>query len=352
MPSTPASDGSSLPVVQVGGNTVPDDSQFAAWEQATSPLFDSIPLTESQSHACSLTGYLVDQLVFSRTAFDKIRFVRSPRNLSDSSSDCITLQYYATGQIQGSLDNGTPLLMQRDRVSIHDFAHAYSGIGETSDNFGIVIPRHYLTAHDDIYRNAPMFSWSLTSPQGRLLISAWRTLWQQFPKMSQAEAPAIAAGFIGLLNGLLASQWSDQHCDQFEKATLKAMQDYIATHLHQPTLNADQLCQTFHCSRATVYRLFQSLGGVKNFIQNQRLNSCYRYLHRLNPASDLRISDIIGRWGFSNGAHFSRVFKQKFGVTPSEVKKMPSPSAANIAEEFKLNHSDIYLLRHWLQQHG
>lgn len=337
-------------MVSVGGDNVPDNSQFAAWEQAALPLFDSIPLKDPSSYSCTATSYLVDQLIFTRTAFDKMQFVRSPHKLTDSSTDWITLQYYETGQIQGNLANGTPLLMQSDRISIHDFAHAYSGVGYTSNNFSITIPRHLVASHGDIYKEAPMFSWLLTSSKGRILLSAWQTLWQELPQASQADAPALASGFMGLLNGLLMGQWDEKTSHQLEHATLKSMQDYICRHLQQPTLGVSQLCQTFHCSRAKVYRLFQPFGGVKAFIQSQRLNGCYQHLCQLDASSKLKIGDVMAKWGFTNAAHFSRLFKQTFGITPSEAKEMSPLLATTPVDKTKTHQSEIQLLKSWFEQ--
>jgi len=43
------------------------------------------------------------------------------------------------------------------------------------------------------------------------------------------------------------------------------------------------------------------------------------------------VTDIAFRWGFTDAAHFSRVFKRAFGATPSEIRNAapgggPDPS--------------------------
>ena len=79
------------------------------------------------------------------------------------------------------------------------------------------------------------------------------------------------------------------------------------------------LCGLFRISRTQLYRLFEPLGGVARYIQEQRLVRACAELS--NPAHDhRRIYEIAFAWGFSSEAHFSRLFRHTFGQSPSEVR--------------------------------
>ena len=56
---------------------------------------------------------------------------------------------------------------------------------------------------------------------------------------------------------------------------------------------------------------------VGRWIRDRRLRVCYRELAR--AGTHQTVTDIAFRWGFNDMAHFSRTFKQAFGVTPSGV---------------------------------
>lgn len=349
--SSPSSQPELIPFARLSDENIPLEHLFDAWHQATSPLFDALPVQDPETYNCSSTIYKVEDLVFTHNSFERMQFVRPSQKLSGSESDCIVMQYYATGQILGTLEDGTPLVMQSDRISIQDFAHAYSGLGETTNNFGVVIPRHLIAVHDEIYKNYPMFSWEVTSIQGRLLISALDTLWQQLPTLPQAQAATAAAGFVGLLNGLLTSQWDEATRLQVEQATLTAICKYIKANLHRPELDVDHICATFHCSRATLYRLFKPLQGVKAFIREQRLNRCYQDLQCSGLSSDQRIGAIASRWGFTNTTYFYRQFKEQFGITPAEARELltiePEPEGGNSTSQWGY----VEKLHHWLEQY-
>ncbi|HET6224184.1 MAG TPA: helix-turn-helix domain-containing protein, partial [Dongiaceae bacterium] len=97
------------------------------------------------------------------------------------------------------------------------------------------------------------------------------------------------------------------------------IQRHIATNLDSPALQAEALCTEFRISRSQLYRLFEPLGGVAHYIQEQRLTRACAEL--CNPAHDhRRIYEIAYALGFSSEAHFSRVFRATFGLSPSEVR--------------------------------
>jgi len=59
--------------------------------------------------------------------------------------------------------------------------------------------------------------------------------------------------------------------------------------------------------------------GVAGYVLAQRLEACRRDIEdrRLDATS---ITELAMRRGFNHPAHFSRAFKARFGVTPSECR--------------------------------
>lgn len=58
-------------------------------------------------------------------------------------------------------------------------------------------------------------------------------------------------------------------------------------------------------------------------IRARRLDHCRRALRNPITAS-LPISEIALRWGFRSAAHFSRIFKARYGVLPSQYRAQPA----------------------------
>ena len=61
----------------------------------------------------------------------------------------------------------------------------------------------------------------------------------------------------------------------------------------------------------TLYRLFDSLGGVSNHIRERRLARVHDILSRSEERQN--IARIAEDHGFKTATHFSRAFRQQFG---------------------------------------
>jgi AraC-like DNA-binding protein len=99
---------------------------------------------------------------------------------------------------------------------------------------------------------------------------------------------------------------------------------YVLQHLRDNDLNPDRVASALNCSRRALYYAFQSSGeSIAAYIQRERLQACVRNLQdERHPAAP--ITEIAVSWGFTNLSHFSRVFKDKTGSSPTEFRKTRS----------------------------
>jgi AraC-like DNA-binding protein len=69
----------------------------------------------------------------------------------------------------------------------------------------------------------------------------------------------------------------------------------------------------------SLHLLFADTGTtVSRWIRDRRLKICYRELSRAGHKDT--VTNVAFRWGFNDSAHFSRTFKEAFGVTPSSIR--------------------------------
>lgn len=101
-----------------------------------------------------------------------------------------------------------------------------------------------------------------------------------------------------------------------DRAFVDKLRGLIDSNISDSTLNINALSGEMCMSRASFFRKIKSLTGVtpNNFILIYRLNRAAEMIrsreYRLNEVSDLL--------GFSSQSHFSRCFKQHFGITPKD----------------------------------
>lgn len=93
---------------------------------------------------------------------------------------------------------------------------------------------------------------------------------------------------------------------------------YIEQHIGEAELGTDSLQQAFALSRASLYRLFQSRGGVASYIREQRLRTAQRYLQAYPECS---LTWLLYEMGFASERQFQRAFQQRFGMPPIQWRR-------------------------------
>jgi AraC-like DNA-binding protein len=92
---------------------------------------------------------------------------------------------------------------------------------------------------------------------------------------------------------------------------------YIETQLTDPELSIERIAHACQISVRGLHRLFSDdpAGSVSNYLWRRRLVRCAHALR--DPGQAHRsITDICFSYGFSSTSHFSRLFKDRFGVPP------------------------------------
>ncbi|GAA1713314.1 helix-turn-helix domain-containing protein [Nonomuraea sp. AD125B] len=104
------------------------------------------------------------------------------------------------------------------------------------------------------------------------------------------------------------------------RSQLIVAEDYIERHLHDPCLGAAQVAGVMGISVRHLARIFEPTGRTPaRHITERRLARAHQEL--TGPgARETTIADVAHRWGFSSQAHFARLFRSRFGLTPSEAR--------------------------------
>lgn len=103
---------------------------------------------------------------------------------------------------------------------------------------------------------------------------------------------------------------------------LAQAQQFIDENLHDPAMNTDTVAAALHVSTRYLQKVFETENiGVAAWIKTRRLEQCRRDLE--DPRMEfVNIGSICARRGFTDPAHFSRMFKETFGITPSTARQI------------------------------
>ncbi len=145
------------------------------------------------------------------------------------------------------------------------------------------------------------------------------------PRIGTGEAQAVSDTTLQLVVAGLQSarRQAAGAAAQAGLASLTDMTNFIEAQLGRADLGPDDLVEAFSLSRATLYRLFEPLGGVSAFILDRRLNRALQAITAPH-AAPLRLKQLAHDLGFAHPTSFTRAFKKRFGMPPHEVRTLRS----------------------------
>jgi AraC-like DNA-binding protein len=162
------------------------------------------------------------------------------------------------------------------------------------------------------------------------LVSALaRQLPRHLDEYAAADGARLGTAVLDLLSAALAAR-SDAGArlprETRRRALLVQVHAYIEERLGDPALSPGGVAAANYISVRYLHKLFETeQTTVAEWIRRRRLERCRRDL--LDPALAGRSVDAIGRhWGLTDAAHFSRVFKRRFGAPPAEYRRLHGPS--------------------------
>jgi AraC-like DNA-binding protein len=323
-------------------------SSREAWQALTRPLFAVTTLTPPRQFGATWTLHQLGRLVVSQVEFTAQEFVRDPDVRAMAAEDLLLLELYEAGSGRG-VSGETPTFIDPGRLHLIDLSRRYRAVTTAVSTVGVVIP--HAAIQYDRGRHPSYLALPLATPQGAMLAAALRTLVGQLPAVTMADAPALCDAFAGLVRSLFPLPPAGSATGTLRSpATAASIRHHIDRHLADE-LNAAGLARRFGMSRATLYRLFRAEGGIDAYIRARRLERCSAELMLTDPGRG-RVREVAERLGFMDAGHFTRAFRQRFGVAPSDHLgvKLQAPELAVTLPQPAASTESVRLFGDWLRR--
>lgn len=155
----------------------------------------------------------------------------------------------------------------------------------------------------------------------RVALETMRNTYLELPHMSEHAARG-AGELIKQLVQLSLLEVAGRETSVTQREALRdRIRAHIERHLGDPELSVDSIARALNCSRRHLYNAFAGEGeSIAAYIQRLRLEACIRELQR-QALPERPITEIALSWGFGNPSHFSRVFRDHTGMSPSEFRR-------------------------------
>ncbi|MDD1063514.1 helix-turn-helix domain-containing protein [Streptomyces cocklensis] len=226
------------------------------------------------------------------------------------------------------LDRGVARLEQDGRealigpgdIFVYDMARPVRlNLPQSFRTKSLVLPRQVLGLRESDVAQITAYPLGPDTPLGGLLSPLLARLVDGAGTYPARTGELMARNIVDLLGVLADERTSRTIMDtpSGNRALLLRIQQFIDRHLADPDLTPQIIAQAHHISLRYLHKLFESEDAtVGKWIQRRRLEKCEHDLAR--RATDSTIAAVAHRWGFTSAAHFSRVFRATYRMSPRE----------------------------------
>jgi AraC-like DNA-binding protein len=321
-----------------------EETDSADWLSVYSPIF-----TSTEPALTGLSGahriWASRRFVLSHATCNRATLIHEPSSALglDHLGICLVLR----GSM-GLQANGAHVVAGPGDIALIDLREPVRlifGVEGLTSELTLWVPRARLPVHFSNRSELHGLLAKAITPGITVVAATFRALLTQLDLVTVEEMDELVAGIVVLVGHAIDLHPASKASQPRQPApldTLVTLSRYIEDNLTARDLDAAKLAATFGLSRASLYRLFEPVGGVASFVRERRLARAHHELTRPG-LQNRRIGPIAYQAGFHSIAAFNRVFRAAYGETPRNVRKRKSgftPTARRLEE--------IGILARWL----
>jgi AraC-like DNA-binding protein len=303
---------------------VPTHRKVAFWDEHASDVITHLHVEPGQEHAfdASLRAAEFGGVGFIEAISTPTRVVHS-HGLARTSAAAYLVHIQCRGTCINRQAHTEVMLEAGDFVLCDNTLPCELVLGGDNTMLVLRIPQELLKrriATPELFINRHM---SGDRPACLLATRFVSEFWQQ----SQNALSAMAADRLaGTVCDLLSTAFMEYTDVSLEMSSVQAVwklriQHYIDQHLGDSNLTPTTIATHFNISPRYVHKLYASgAEAVSRYILRRRLEACHRSFSDPSQAAKT-VTTVAFAWGFNNMTHFARVFRERFGVCPSEFRR-------------------------------
>jgi AraC-like DNA-binding protein len=307
----------------ISTNVVKPSDKFGLWQESLWNLLGRLRSEASgeESFAGKIEHCDIGDLRICRIVARRHRVIRKREGGHDN-QDLLKVAL----QLKGSSyfeQNNRGVLLSPGTWSIYDTTRPYTvcAMGNV-ELLTLLIPRARIVTHRLNLNDVIVRRFSGAAGVGKLAYQFMTTAFAEIANVNPEHEWEIVGAISQLIRLAMLEGAGEQTDLSVRERWRERIRVYIDEHLRDPDLSLDQIAGVMNCSKRYVHKLFESEGiSISEYIWQMRLNRCRQEL--VDPVfANKSITEIAYSWGFSNSAHFSRAFKEKFHICPRTYRAM------------------------------
>lgn len=319
--SSPAS---SIPILRYSTEDVPPEARYEAWLNRDWPRSERVYRTvPTEPFNVLMESAPLGQLLFVRTEITAMTWERREQDIRNSDFQPIIVNMMVRGAAQGDMD-GRAFVEPSGAYHFHDLGRPSLHGSTASLTYSLFLSREVAEAwFSPIDR---LHGLVIDGDAAAAAIDLAHTLWRMLPTLTPKTAARFERAFLELLAvGVEKAVPSAPVRAMADDGLRAAAIDAIDHGLGLQGASAAALSRVLKVSVEQLSSAFRGDGGVAAYVLHRRLDaarSALAGLERVEP-----IGNIAHRLGFSDAAHLSRAFRQRFGLSPRAYRKMKGNAA-------------------------
>lgn len=317
-----------IPVLRYSTDDLPPEQRYSTWYLRDWPRSEPIYRTEpTEPFNTRWESVQLGQVIFVYAEITGMRWERRRQDIRSSDFDPVIVNLMIEGEAQGDMD-GRPFHESAGMLHFHDLGRPSLHASTASRTHSIIIPRPVAEAWFAPVRD--LHGLVVSGTAAGALFACCAHLREMLPRLDLSEADRLGRVLLELLSvALLATRASPSDRLSAEKVLRRNAAAEIERRLGKEIVIAD-LCRALGASRSRLFAAFQDVGGIQTYIMGQRLERARTALADLDPVEP--IGNIAHRLGFGDATRLSRSFRKRYGMAPSEYRKLLATGPADVAE--------------------
>jgi AraC-like DNA-binding protein len=306
--------------------TVEDRSQLEYWREIVCATFVQLEFEPPQRRTVGFQGEVtaqeLDGIQVATVVSEPHTVVRSPMMIRKSFADDFFVNLAVRGRVTVTQDGRASVLRPGD-FTVYDSARPCQIAGlDPFELLVLKVPRPLFTAHCPLPRDAMATAVRGDRGVGALLSPFLRSLTAHVSDLPPDVVSRVNANILELLATALSDRIDAGTRPGVPRAAhMVRARRYIIDHITDPELAPDTVAHALGMSVRYLHTLFRAEDTSPfRWIMEQRLERAARLLSDPRETG-LSVTTIAFGVGFKNASHFTRTFKNRYGVGPRDYRR-------------------------------
>jgi AraC-like DNA-binding protein len=299
----------------------PARRRLAAWQDIVCDVFVGLDCkSDLENFHGSVAQTNFGELSLTRVESSSQRVFRTPSRIARANEEYVLFAFGATG-VGGVVQDGREALIRPGEFAFYDTTRPYelSFDAEFSQTI-LQIPRKLAQQRLGPVDDLTAVTFSSDRPLHRLASDFIAGLSRIIEAVETPAAERLSGQALDLVAIALSQSAEAHRSSTYRSAMLYRLKAYIHRRLPDPRLCLTEAAAGMGISPRYVNALLESENeSFGRYVLAHRLEACRRHL--ADPAlSHRQIIEIAFAWGFNDPSHFSRSFKERFGISPRDYR--------------------------------